>query len=110
MMIVVVIGGSLLAVARPWLLRAHKRAVGTRIVSECLIIDNAIDMWVIENDKKKGEALVTNAIAVYLQGTWPTHDMLSNPYIYTVVGTTQVQLNAATKSALNGVGIDWTHY
>jgi len=37
-------------------------------------------------------------------------DILGNNYLYTVVGSTQVQINAATKTSLSGVGISWGQY
>jgi hypothetical protein len=37
-------------------------------------------------------------------------DLLNNPYIINNVGTGQVRVSTVTKSALDGVGIDWGAY
>jgi hypothetical protein len=38
------------------------------------------------------------------------NDLLGNPYVFTKVGPSQVTVNASTKIALEGVGVDWGQY
>ena len=73
-------------------------------------MDHAIDQWAIETGKKSGEPVDVTAAAGYLKSAWPTNDVLGNAYAFTVIGTTQVQVNASTKTALSGVNIDWGNY
>jgi len=109
-MIVVAIIGLLAALAVPGFIRSRMRSQGERIVNDCRIMDHAIDQWAIETGQKNGAAVDTTAAANYLKGTWPTNDVLGDAYTFTVVGPTQVQIDAATKTALSGVGIDWASY
>ena len=109
-MIVVAIIGLLAALAVPGFIRSRMRSQGERVVNDARIMDHAIDQWSIETGQKNGNAVVTTAAAGYLKGTWPTNDVLGNSYTFTVVGSTQVVINAATKTALSGVGIDWATY
>ena len=57
-----------------------------------------------------GNAINTTGAQTYLKTAWKTLDLLNNTYATTVVGTTQISINAATKTALAGVGIDWGIY
>jgi len=109
-MIVVAIIGLLAALAVPGFIRSRMRSQGERTVNDCRIMDHAIDQWAIETGQKNGNAVVTTAASGYLKGTWPTNDVLGNSYNFTVVGPTQVQIAAGTKTALSGVGIDWANY
>ena len=109
-MIVVAIIGLLAALAVPGLQRSRMRAQGYRVVYDARQADAAIDQWALETGQINGNAVVTTAAALYLKGAWPTNDILNNRYTYTVVGPTQVQISATTKTALSGVGISWGSY
>ena len=109
-MIVVAIIGLLAALAVPGFIRSRMRSQGERTVNDCRIMDHAIDQWAIETGQKNGNEIDTTAASAYLKGTWPTTDALGNAFFFTVVGPTQVQIAAATKTALSGVGIDWANY
>ena len=109
-MIVVAIIGLLAALAVPGFIRSRMRSQGERTVNDCRIMDHAIDEWAIETGQKNGAAVNTTLAAGYLKGSWPTNDAIGNSYLFTVVGSTQVQIAAATKTALSGVGIDWANY
>ena len=109
-MIVVAIIGLLAALAVPGFIRSRMRSQGARIMNDCRLMDHAIDLWAVETGQKNGAALNTTAAATYIKVAWPTNDALGNSYVFTVVGSTQVQINAATKTALSGVGIDWRTY
>ena len=109
-MIVVAIIGLLAALAVPGFIRSRMRSQGERTVNDARIMDHAIDEWAIEVGKKNGDTVDSVAAQGYLKGAWPTNDAVGNSYTFTVVGTTQVQINANTKSALSGVGIDWATY
>ena len=109
-MIVVAIIGLLAALAVPGFIRSRMRSQGERTVNDCRIMDHAIDEWAIETGQKNGATVNTTAAQGYLKGAWPTNDAIGNSYNFTVVGSTQVQIAAATKTALSGVGIDWANY
>ncbi len=109
-MIVVAIIGLLAALAVPGFIRSRMRSQGERTVNDCRIMDHAIDQWAIETGQKNGSPVDTVKASQYLKGTWPTNDVLGESYLFTVVGPTQVQIAAATKTALSGVGIDWANY
>ena len=109
-MIVVAIIGLLAALAVPGMQRSRMRAQGYRIVNDVRQADAAIDQWALETGQINGNAINSTAAALYMKGPWPTNDVLGNPYRFTVVGSTQVQINATTKSALSGVGILWGNY
>ena len=109
-MIVVAIIGLLAALAVPGFLRSRMRSQGERTVNDARAMDHAIDQWAIESGQKNGMPVDTVGAATYMKAAWPTNDVLGDPYIFTVIGPTQVQINPATKVALSGVGIDWGAY
>ena len=109
-MIVVSIIGLLAALSVPGLQRSRMRAQGYRIINDARQADAAIDQWSLEYGAVTGTAVNTTQAALYLKGAWPTNDVLNNAYLYTVVGSTQVQISATTKTALSGVGIAWGGY
>jgi hypothetical protein len=61
-------------------------------------------------NKKDGDTVDTAAAATYLKSTWKGNDILGHPFILNTVGTSQVDIATTTKSALVGVGIDWSTY
>ena len=109
-MIVVAIIGLLAALAVPGLQRSRMRSQGYRVINDARQADAAIDQWALEYGQANGAAINTTQAALYLKGSWPTNDLLNNAYVYTVVGSTQVQISATTKTALSGVGIVWGTY
>ena len=109
-MIVVAIIGLLAALAVPGLQRSRMRSQGYRVINDARQADAAIDQWALEYGQANGAAINTTQAALYLKGSWPTNDLLNNAYVYTVVGSTQVQISATTKTALSGVGISWGQY
>ena len=109
-MIVVAIIGLLAALAIPGFVKARKQSQGRRILNDARKMDAAIDQWALENGKKDGDAVVTSSAATYLKTAWPVNDLLGNAYTVAGVGTGQVAIATATKTALSGVGIDWGAY
>ena len=109
-MIVVAIIGLLAALAIPGFVKARKQSQGRRILNDARQMDAAIDQWALENGKKDGDAVVTTSAATYLKTAWQANDLLGNAYTVGNVGTGQVAIAAATKTALTGVGIDWGAY
>ena len=109
-MIVVAIIGLLAALAIPGFVKARKQSQGRRILNDCRQMDAAIDQWALETGQVDGNAITTTAAQSYLKTTWKTTDLLGNAYNVTVVGSTQISVNALTKTALAGVGIDWGAY
>lgn len=109
-MIVVAIIGLLAALALPGFSKARKQSQGRRILNDCRQMDAAIDQWALETGQTDGNAINSAGAQTYLKTTWKTLDLLNNSYVTTVVGTTQISINATTKTALAGVGIDWGIY
>ena len=110
-MIVVAIIGLLATLGLPSMIKARKQAQGRRAMNDVRQMDGAIDQWALEFGKKDGDAIDTNSAASYLKPTdWETLDPLGRAYVINSVGSTQIQIAAATKSALAGVGIEWGAY
>ena len=109
-MIVVAIIGLLAALAIPGFVKARKQSQGCRILNDCRQMDAAINQWAVETGQQDGNAIDTVAAQTYLKTTWNPNDLLGNAYALTVVGGTQISVNAATKLSLGGVGIDWGAY
>jgi prepilin-type N-terminal cleavage/methylation domain-containing protein len=109
-MIVVAIIGLLAALALPGFSKARKQSQGRRILNDCRQMDAAIDQWALETGQSDGATINTTGAQTYLKSVWKTLDLLNNSYTTTVVGTTQISINTATKTALAGVGIDWGIY
>jgi prepilin-type N-terminal cleavage/methylation domain-containing protein len=106
-MIVVAIIGLLAALAIPGFVKARKQSQGRRIINDARQMDSAIDQWAIQNGMKDGDTVDTVAAASFMKTAWSTNDLLGNAYTIGNVGANQVQISDNTKSALNGVGIDW---
>jgi prepilin-type N-terminal cleavage/methylation domain-containing protein len=109
-MIVVAIIGLLVVLALPSFLKARKQSQGRRILNDARQMDSAVDQWAVEYNKKDGDAVDTVAAATYLKSTWKTKDVLGHDFVLNPVGASQVNISATTKSALTGVGIDWSSY
>lgn len=109
-MIVVAIIGLLAALAVPGFVKARKQSQGRRILNDVRQMDAAIDQWALEKGKADNDPVNTTEAQTYLKGSWKTTDLLSNLFTVNSVGSTQVVISAATKTALAGVGIDWGNY
>ena len=109
-MIVVAIIGLLAALAIPGFVKARKQSQGRRIMNDCRQMDAAIDQWALETGQTDGATINTTGAASYLKTAWKTTDLLNNAYSLTTVGTSQISINANSKSSLQGVGIDWGNY
>ncbi len=109
-MIVVAIIGLLAALAIPGFVKARKQSQGRRIMNDCRQMDAAIDQWALETGQTDGATVNTTGAQTYLKTAWKTTDLLNNTYTVGPVGTTQIAINANTKTALVGVGIDWGNY
>jgi prepilin-type N-terminal cleavage/methylation domain-containing protein len=57
-MIVVAIIALLASIAVPGFLRARKRSQASRVINDLRLIDNAVDMYAIENNKKGGDPVL----------------------------------------------------
>jgi prepilin-type N-terminal cleavage/methylation domain-containing protein len=83
-MIVVAIIALLASIAVPGFLRARKRSQASRIINDLRLIDNAIDMYAIENNKSSGNPVnaadwtkyIKAGTNLYLTGK----DILGNTY------------------------------
>ena len=109
-MIVVAIIGLLAALAIPGFVKARKQSQGRRILNDARQMDAAIDQWALETGQTDGNAINTTSAATYLKTAWKSNDLLGNAFNVTVVGGSQMAVNATTKTALAGVGIDWGAY
>jgi prepilin-type N-terminal cleavage/methylation domain-containing protein len=109
-MIVVAIIALLAAIAVPGFLRARKRSQASRVLNDLRLIDNAGDMYAIENNKKPNDPVAvadwTNYLKkgsnLYLTG----RDIWGNPYgpqsvddIPAVPSQTKAALSDVTDSA-----------
>src|SRR5271163_3482145 len=94
-MIVVAIIGLLAALAIPAFVKARKQSQGRRILNDCRQMDAAIDQWALETGQIDGNTIYTTSAQSYLKTAWNTVDLLGNAYNLTVVGTTQISINAA---------------
>ena len=109
-MIVVAIIGLLTVLALPSFIKSRKQSQGRRILNDARQMDSAVDQWAMEYNKKDGDAVDTVAAATYLKSTWKSNDILGHAFVLNKVGTGQVIIATTTKSALAGVGIDWSTY
>ena len=110
-MIVVAIIGLLASLAMPSFMKSRKQAQGRRIVNDARQMDNAVDQWAFEFNKKDGDTIDTVGAATYLKpNSWDPADVLGNAWVIGTVGTNQVKIAPATKTALANVGIDWGCY
>ena len=109
-MIVVAIIGLLTVLALPSFMKARKQSQGRRVLNDARLMDAAVDQWAMEYNKKDGDTIDSAAAATYLKTTWKSNDILGHAFIVNTVGTSQVDIATTTKSALSGVGIDWSTY
>jgi len=108
-MIIIAIIGLLAVLAIPTFIKARKLSQGRRILNDARLQDTAICQWALDNGKKDGDTIAGNEtlIQTYLKVAWRSTDLLGNSYIIGNVGTNQLRIADETKSALDGVGIDW---
>ena len=110
-MLVVGLIGLLAAIMVPGFIRNRKLSQGRRIVNDARVIDAAINGWAMEVGAVDGTPVDVTAAGQYTQqGTINTMDLLGNPYGIGFVGSSQVTVSTATKSALSAVDIDWGPY
>jgi prepilin-type N-terminal cleavage/methylation domain-containing protein len=109
-MIVVTIIGLLCAIAIPLAAIYRTQSQARRILNDCRQMDSAINEWAMETGQSDGNTIDTVSAQSYMKRTWLSLDLLNNPYNLTVVGTTQISVNTATKAALANSNIDWGAY
>jgi len=114
-MIVVAIIALLASIAVPGFLRARKRSQASRIINDLRLIDGAIDMYAIENNKATGNTVLIPDWTKYMKtGTnlFATgKDILGNLYgVQTVDRIPRV--STAAYQALSDVAPDpfWSPY
>ncbi len=66
-MIVVAIIALLASIAVPGFLRARKRSQASRIINDLRLIDGAVDMYAIENNKSSGNTVNVSDWTKYLK-------------------------------------------
>jgi prepilin-type N-terminal cleavage/methylation domain-containing protein len=114
-MIVVAIIALLASIAVPGFLRARKRSQASRVINDLRLIDNAVDMYAIENNKSTGNTVLVgdwtkymkNGTNLYLKGT----DIFTNPYGQQTVDMIP-KVSTSTYQALSDVAPDpfWSPY
>ncbi len=110
-MIVVAIIGLLAALAIPSFIKVRKQSQGKRIMNDARIIDAAINSWALENGVADGTTVDLVAAAQYTKsGVINPVDILGNAYGMYGVGDSQITISVLTKTALDGVNIDWGAY
>ena len=106
-MIVVAIIALLAAIAVPNFLRSRKRSQATTILEDLRMIDAAVDLYAIENNKTNGNALNWADIQQYIKRgtrlyTSGGNDILGNAFVIPTVENSP-RVPAATFSALSDV-------
>jgi type II secretory pathway pseudopilin PulG len=110
-MIIVALIGLLATLFIPGFIKVRKQSQGRRIVNDVRIIDGAINSWALEVGVADGTPVDLAGLGPYTKsGSVNPMDVLGNPYALGSVGDSQVMVSAVTKSALDGVGIDWGAY
>lgn len=106
-MIVVAIIALLASIAVPGFLRARKRSQASRVVNDLRLIDNSLDQYAIEHNKKTGAVANFNDLKVYLKKGGVLYntgtDVLGNQYgpTFTVDSLPKVPNN--TRNSLSDV-------
>jgi prepilin-type N-terminal cleavage/methylation domain-containing protein len=105
-MIVVAIIALLAAIAVPGFLRARKRSQASRVLNDLRLIDNACDMYAIENNKATGATINVADWTKYMKAGTNLYltgkDILSHDYGSQLVDDIP-SVPAATKTALSDV-------
>jgi prepilin-type N-terminal cleavage/methylation domain-containing protein len=105
-MIVVAIIALLAAIAVPGFLRARKRSQASRVLNDLRLIDNACDMYAIENNKSTGATVNVADWTNYLKKGTNLYvtgkDILGNTYGPQLVDDIPA-VPTATKTALSDV-------
>src|SRR3954463_6947833 len=83
-MIVVAIIALLASIAVPGFLRARKRSQASRIINDLRLIDSAVDMYAIENNKSTGNLVPVTDWTKYIKAGTNLYvtgkDILGNSY------------------------------
>ncbi len=114
-MIVVAIIALLASIAVPGFLRARKRSQASRIINDLRLIDGAVDMYAIENNKSTGNTVLVADWTKYMKsGTnlaLTGKDILGNLYGVQTVDTIPKVPNSSYQ-ALSDVapGSFWSPY
>lgn len=111
-MIVVAIIGLLAALAIPGFVKARKQSQGRRSINDARMVDAAIDQWALEKKRAVGDSIVLSEVATYCKGGLPTNDALNRAFVILplLAEDGNITIDPATKTALDGVGIEWGTY
>ena len=111
-MIVVAIIALLASIAVPGFLRARKRSQASRIINDLRLIDSAVDMYAIENNKSTGNVVPVADWTKYIKAGSNLFvtgkDILGNAYGNQSVDSLP-RVHASSKSALSDV-VDHTFW
>jgi prepilin-type N-terminal cleavage/methylation domain-containing protein len=114
-MIVVAIIALLASIAVPGFLRARKRSQASRIINDLRLIDGAIDMYAIENNKKGGDTVLIADWTKYIKTGTNLHrtgnDILGASYGNQIVDSLP-KVHASSYNSLSDVAPDpfWSPY
>ena len=67
-MIVTALVGLLAVLALPSFIKVRKQAQGKRIVNDARVIDTAIEVWAMENNKADGDSVDLSQASQYSKG------------------------------------------
>jgi type II secretory pathway pseudopilin PulG len=111
-MIVVAIIALLASIAVPGFLRARKRSQASRIINDLRLIDSAVDMYAIENNKSTGNLVPVTDWTKYIKAGSNLYvtgkDILGNTYGGQSVDSLP-RVPASSKAALSDV-VDQTFW
>lgn len=111
-MIVVAIIALLASIAVPGFLRARKRSQASRIINDLRLIDGAVDMYAIENNKSSGNPVNVGDWTKYLKNGSNLFvtgkDILGNTYGAQIVDSIP-RVPSTSKTALSDV-TDYTFW
>jgi prepilin-type N-terminal cleavage/methylation domain-containing protein len=114
-MIVVAIIALLASIAVPGFLRARKRSQASRVINDLRLIDNACDMYAIENNKATGNLVLVTDWTKYMKAGTNLYltgkDILGNAYGNQAVDSIP-KVTTSTYNALSDVAPDpfWSPY
>jgi len=119
-MIVVAIIALLATFAVPSFMRARLRTQATACKEDLRQIDQAVDQWAMEKNKKTGDAVTVTDLAAYIKANTSLYaslvagaakDSLGSAVVIPVVGTT-LTVPAATATATSAVadGTFWSPF
>jgi prepilin-type N-terminal cleavage/methylation domain-containing protein len=113
-MLVVGIIGLLCAIIIPEFMKARKRSQATMAIQELKKVQDGIDRWAVEFNKKSSDPVAWPDIREYVKENTPLYnrqgnDYLGHPFLFTTVGS-GVKVDEITRVYFSGVNVDFTEF